>query len=69
MDAERVRRAGESPAAEQLLRDAEALASRYAIDSTPSFLVGRTGSSERRVLTGVQDYDTLRPQLEKLAPR
>jgi protein-disulfide isomerase len=69
VDAERVRRAGQTAAADKLLRDAEALAARYAIDSTPSFLVGRTGSSERQVLTGVQDYDTLRAQLDKLAPR
>jgi len=69
LDAARVRRDGAKPAADRLLGDAEALAARHGIDSTPSFLLGRTGGSERRVLSGVQDYAALREQLDALAPR
>jgi protein-disulfide isomerase len=69
LDAGRVRRDGSAPAADRLLGDAEALAARHGIDSTPSFLIGRTGSSERRVVAGVEDYEALREQIDALAPR
>jgi protein-disulfide isomerase len=69
LDAEEVRRAGERPAADKLLADAEALAGRHGIDSTPSFLVGSTGSDKRELLTGVQDYETLRSRLDAMVRR
>ena len=69
VDAAAVRRDGATPAADRLLADAKALAARHGIDSTPSFLIGRTGSAERRVLAGVEDYDALRDQLDALAAR
>jgi protein-disulfide isomerase len=69
LDVDRARRDGETAAADRLLGDAEALAQRHGIDSTPSFLLGRTGREERRALTGVQDYETLRRQLDALLRR
>lgn len=69
IDAARVRRDGDGAAAGRLLADAEALATRHGIDSTPSFLLGRTGSDERRVIDGAVDYETLRRQLDALIRR
>jgi protein-disulfide isomerase len=69
LDAQRVRRDGRRAAADTLLADAEALAGRHGIDSTPSFLLGRTASDDRQVLTGVQDYETLRRQIDALVRR
>jgi protein-disulfide isomerase len=69
LDVERARRDGETAAADRLLGDAEALAQRHGIDSTPSFLLGRTSREERRTLTGVHDYKTLRRQFDALLRR
>jgi len=64
LNAERARRDGQAAVADRLLANATALAQRHDIDSTPSFLLGRTGRDERRVLTGVQHYATLRSHLD-----
>src|SRR5215207_3148294 len=69
LDVQRARRDGETAAADRLLGDAESLAQRHGIDSTPSFLLGRTGREELRTLTGVQDYETLRRRLDALLRR
>jgi len=69
LDVERARRDGGTAGADRLLSDAKALAQRHGIDSTPSLLLGRTGSEERRTLTDVQDYKTLRRQLDALIRR
>src|SRR5215207_9733515 len=64
LNVERARRDGQTAVADRLLANATALAQRHDIDSTPSFLLGRTGRDERRVLTGVQHYATLRSHLD-----
>ena len=60
LNVERALEDGTRPAAVRLLADAEALAGRHGITSTPSFLLGRTGPAERTALTGAQDYAKLR---------
>jgi protein-disulfide isomerase len=69
LDAERARRDVGSSAADRLLATTEARAERHGIDSTPSFLFGRTGGDDRQVLAGVQDYATLRRELDALIGR
>jgi hypothetical protein len=41
----------------------------HRIDSTPSFLLGRTGTRDHRVLAGAQDYATLRKELDAMIAR
>jgi protein-disulfide isomerase len=48
LDVERVLRDAETPEVAQELGAANTLASRYAADSTPSFVLGRTGGTLRR---------------------
>ena len=66
LDVRRALQDAASPAADRLLADAEALARRHAIASTPSFLIGRTGAVERATLAGAPDYATLRARLDAL---
>jgi protein-disulfide isomerase len=51
------------PAAAKLLADAEALAARHAVSSTPTLLLGRTSSTAREPVEDPMDYEALRQRI------
>jgi protein-disulfide isomerase len=66
LDAEAVLAGRYSAAVESTLGDHQRLAAESAIDSTPAFELGRTGSTLERFRPATLDVEAMRPALERL---
>jgi protein-disulfide isomerase len=66
VDVAKARAFAETPAAQQPIDDADAMAQRYSIQSTPSFLIGTRGGGLARLKAGPTDAASIRSAIDGL---